>query len=282
MSIVRLSKTVKLVLLFLALSVIVYFFLHHYSNKDNKEVLTIYGNVDIRDVALSFRVFGRISQLNYEEGDRVKQGDVVAVLDKEPYAEDIALSKAQLAQAKANLTNQEKLYKRTVKLVEAGGASQTDLDNALSARDQAKASVDAAQAQLEKSMTNYSDTEIHAPTHGIILTRVREPGAVVAAGGTVYNLMLDQPIWIRTYVDEPSLGFIYPGQKATVTTDSGGQYEGFVGFISPQAEFTPKTVETRELRTDLVYRLRVIIDHPDEGLRQGMPVTVKIHKRAPK
>jgi HlyD family secretion protein len=86
-------------------------------------------------------------------------------------------------------------------------------------------------------------------------------------------------VWVRTYVDEPDLGQVYPGQKATVRTDSGGVYKGQVGFISPQAEFTPKTVETTELRTDLVYRLRVIVADPDEGLRQGMPVTVILEKR---
>jgi len=79
---------------------------------------------------------------------------------------------------------------------------------------------------------------------------------------------------VRTYVDEPNLGNVHPGLAATVTTDSGGRYTGQVGFISPQAEFTPKNVETRQLRTDLVYRLRVIVDNPDQGLREGMPVTV--------
>jgi HlyD family secretion protein len=67
-----------------------------------------------------------------------------------------------------------------------------------------------------------------------------------------------------------------------VTTDSGGKYEGQIGYISPQAEFTPKNVETLQLRTDLVYRLRVIIDQPDAGLRQGMPVTVVLKKAPPK
>ena len=84
------------------------------------------------------------------------------------------------------------------------------------------------------------------------------------------------PVLVRTYIDEPDLGRIAPDMPVTVTTDSGGQYAGRVGFISPVAEFTPRTVQTRELRTSLVYRARIVIDEPDTGLRQGMPVTVQV------
>jgi HlyD family secretion protein len=81
---------------------------------------------------------------------------------------------------------------------------------------------------------------------------------------------------VRTYVNELDLGRVRPDMPARVRTDSarGKAYRGHVGFISPTAEFTPKNVETRELRTDLVYRLRIVVDNPDGGLRQGMPVTV--------
>ena len=81
---------------------------------------------------------------------------------------------------------------------------------------------------------------------------------------------------MRAYVPEPSLGKVSLGMPMRVFTDSqpGKPYAGRVGFISPVAEFTPKNVETEALRTDLVYRLRILIDNPDDGLRQGMPVTV--------
>ena len=112
----------------------------------------------------------------------------------------------------------------------------------------------------------------------MILTRIQEPGAIVAEGAPVYTLSLTAPVWVRTYVAEPDLGRIHPGMPAAVTTDSAPDkvYAGQIGFISPVAEFTPKTVETTSLRTDLVYRLRVIVDNPDNGLRQGMPVTVTL------
>ena len=107
---------------------------------------------------------------------------------------------------------------------------------------------------------------------------MREPGAIVAAGATVYTLSLIDPVWIRAYVSEPQLGRIAPGMKVQVFTDSapGKPYNGQIGYISPVAEFTPKTVETADLRSDLVYRLRVVVTNPDRSLRQGMPVTVRL------
>ena len=105
-----------------------------------------------------------------------------------------------------------------------------------------------------------------------------ELGAIVQAGQTVYTLTLDDPVWIRAYVAQPRLGRIKPGMPVKVAIDSmpGRQYDGTVGFISPQAEFTPKTVQTEQVRDDLVYRIRVIASDPDNVFRQGMPVTVLI------
>ena len=121
----------------------------------------------------------------------------------------------------------------------------------------------------------------YAPNDGIILT-IREPGSVVREADAVYTLSLISPIWIRAFIAEPDLGIVFPGMEAEIYTDTkkGTPYKGHVGFISPVAEFTPKTVETTQLRTDLVYRLRIIAENPDQGLRQGMPVTVKLYRNS--
>ena len=117
-----------------------------------------------------------------------------------------------------------------------------------------------------------------APGAGVILTRVREAGAIVNAGETAFVLSLTSPVWIRTYVSEVDLGRIKPGQEVLVVTDTPGirPINGRVGFIATTAEFTPKSVETRELRTALVYRLRIVAEDPENVLRQGMPVTVTV------
>jgi HlyD family secretion protein len=265
-------------LLLAALGAIVFWFLQEERKKtfEASGPLVLYGNVDIRDVSLGFRVSGRIAGVLYEEGDRASKGDLLAVLDKQPFTDAVDLFAAQLEEAVVTRNKAEKPFQRRAELTKIGAISTEERDDAEAARDEAQARVKTADARLRQALTSLRDTEIYAPSDGVVLTRVREPGAVVSAGETVCTLALDSPVWVRAYIDEPNLGAVFPGQKARVNTDSGGEYEGHIGFISPQAEFTPKTVETARLRTDLVYRLRVIVDNPDKGLRQGMPVTVRI------
>ena len=92
----------------------------------------------------------------------------------------------------------------------------------------------------------------------------------------VFSLAITDPKWVRAYVSEPDLGKVYPGMTASVAVDSfpGRRFEGWVGFISPVAEFTPKPVQTEELRTSLVYEVRVFVKDPSDTLRLGMPATV--------
>ena len=143
--------------------------------------------------------------------------------------------------------------------------------------DAARAQLRAEEASVSQAERRLADSDLFAPGAGEILTRARERGAIVSAGETVFTLTLSSPVWVRTYVNEIDLGRVQPDMPAFVRTDSapGKIYKGHVGFISPTAEFTPKSVETRELRTDLVYRLRIVVDNPDGALRQGMPVTVR-------
>jgi HlyD family secretion protein len=163
-----------------------------------------------------------------------------------------------------------KSAEETLRLAELG-PRQEDIDNA-------RAQLAAEEAMVIQSERRLADAELIAPSAGTILTRAQERGAIVSPGEPIFTLTLTSPVWVRTYVNERDLGRIRPGMTAQVATDSAPDkpYQGHIGFISPTAEFTPKTVETRELRTDLVYRLRVIVDNDDGMLRQGMPVTVTL------
>lgn len=294
-----------------------------------KEGLTLYGNVEIRQVELAFRVSGRVQTMRNEEGDAIKAGALLATLDAKPYEDELRLAQAQLAEAQANLNKLQKgnrseetaqaqaqvnlrqatfdhallEYNRQESLYADKVISKRERDEAKARHEEARAAlesarealrmstagfrdediaagsaaVQAASARLEQAKTRLEDTQLHAPSDGVLLTRVTEPGAVVAAGQTVYALCLHTPVWVRAYVDEPELGFVKPGMKALIFTDSEPDkpYSAQVGFISPEAEFTPKSVETPQLRTALVYRLRIIADNPG-NLRQGMPVTVRL------
>jgi membrane fusion protein YbhG len=218
--------------------------------------------------------------------------------------EEIDQARAQLAQAKANYENALRTFDREDKLLQTHVISQSDYDAATSSRDSlkamvqsaqanldlelagnrkedidnAKAQLDNAQANLDSAKRNLADCQLRASVAGVVITRAVEPGTIVATSTVVYSICETSPVWIRTYVDERDLGRIYPGMKALIYNDTypNHPYAAQVGFISPVAEFTPKNVETRELRTDLVYRLRVILEKPDRYVRQGMPVTVQM------
>ena len=265
-----------LVVVFVVSGIVFYFS----NNKENSDELVIYGNVDVRQVDIGFRVAGQVETLCYEEGDVVAKGTLLAKLDKTPYNSEVAQAAANKDAVEAALVNAEKLLKRRKALIGSGAVSQENLDDVQSQRDQLRANLDQAESALAVALNNLEYTETFAPTEGVILTRIREPGTVVNPADPVYTLSVSSPVWIRAYVSEANLGDVCYGMKAEIVTDAKGapKYTGMVGFISPVSEFTPKTVETTELRTDLVYRLRIYVDNPDGVLKQGMPVTVKLKR----
>ena len=218
--------------------------------------------------------------------------------------EEIAQATALVAEREATLANAKITKNRAEALLKSPAGSQKAFDDSSAAERQAQAALNSARealrlqeigfrtedialakAQFDERKANLqtverqlTDANLIAPSDGSVLSRVREAGAIVQAGETVYVLSLTSPVWVRTYVSEPDLGRIKPGMEVSVHTDTpGGKvYKGRVGFISTAAEFTPKTVETTELRTALVYRIRVIVDGTADELRQGMPVTIDL------
>jgi HlyD family secretion protein len=275
------KKKIFVILILLILIGIGLYFYYAERPKRNEGELILFGNVDIRQVDLGFRVFGRVQTLFFDEGDFIKQGQLMAVLENTPYVEQVNQAKAAVLAAEANLEDAEVKLKRRVGLPPKI-VSEEAYQDALFTRNSLQGTLKQAQATLASNLTNLQDTQMFCPTDGWILTRIREPGSVLNVGDPVFTLSVEAPVWIRAYISEPNLGDIYFGMPAEVTTDTQSMpvYQGRIGFISPVAEFTPKTVETTDLRTDLVYRLRIIIDKPDKWLRQGMPVTVKLRPDA--
>lgn len=240
--------------------------------------LTLYGNVDIRQVDISFRIPGKVKKLFVQEGDFVQEGALLAELDSAPYNHELKQAYARRFSALADYNNAVRLFERRKKLIDVGGVSKEELESSETQHEILKANLEQAEAQLKMAIDNLEYTKVYAPTSGTILSRIREPGSVVEATQAIYTLSIASPVWVRAYVSEPNLGKICYGMRAIVTTDTSelGPFEGKIGFISPIAEFTPKSVETTQLRPDLVYRLRVYINEPSCYLKQGMPVTVNI------
>lgn len=315
-----------LVIVVLAIGAAAYW-LHHDAEGNGR--LTLYGNVDIREVDLGFRTSGRLIEMRLEEGDGVKAGDLIARLDPEPYQDELAAAEAAVGRTRANLDklrtgsrpqeiesaraqareaqaayrNAEQDLVRQRELAAVKVASQKALDLAQARRDETAArlrsaretlalaeegfrteDIAAGEAELAEATARrdlakirLEDAILYAPSAGVILTRIREPGSILREGEPVYTLSLQETVYVRAYVSEPDLGRIAPGNTVWVLTDTSDRhYEGQIGFISPRAEFTPKSVETPDLRTDLVYRLRIVVQDPDDGLRHGMPVTVDL------
>lgn len=249
----------------------------------DKDVLTLFGNIEIRTVDLGFRVEGRIKKMFFEEGDSVKKGTLLASLDNTNYLATFEKSVADIEQAQTASINASSQYERNLPLCAEQTVSKQDCDDLLSIKNETAAKLKSLIAQSKLAKNNLDDTRIFAPDAGIIMTRVQEEGASVSPTQIVYTMSKSKPVWIRAYVNETDLGNIKYNMAARVLTDSTDpktgkkrEYKGRIGYISPVAEFTPKTVQTTDLRTDLVYRIRVYVDEVDEFLRQGMPTTIKI------
>ncbi|MBO9602133.1 MAG: HlyD family efflux transporter periplasmic adaptor subunit [Novosphingobium sp.] len=291
--------------------------------------LKLYGNVDIREVDMGFRVGGRIASIAVEEGDKVRPGQLLAKLDPAPLDSHIAQADASIAQAQAQLAElrngsraqdigqararvqaaQVALRKaqqdvdRRQPLVDPGAISRDLWQATVAQRDQAQAALNEAQQALSKLdigarpeqieaaeaalrgaqaargtlAVDRGDTALRSATAGTVVTRAQEPGAIVQPGATVLTLSIDRPLRVRAYVAESALSRVEPGMKVEVTADGNPKtYHGTIGYVSPRAEFTPKTVQTEDLRTDLVYRLRITVSDPDDRLRQGQPVSVTV------
>lgn len=143
---------------------------------------------------------------------------------------------------------------------------------------QSRAQLDAARQQLAMSQTRLGYVNITSPVTGTVLAKNTEPGEYVSAGTPIVTVAALDDVWLRAYVSETDLGKVKLGQPACVSTDSfpGKAYEGRIAFISSQAEFTPKTVQTPKERVKLVYRIKIDIKNPNQELKPGMPADAEI------
>lgn len=310
-----------------------WYFGNHRAN--SASTLTLYGNVDIRQVQLAFNGSERIAQMLVREGDPVKKGQLLATLDTVRLSRNVDLQQAQLAsqqqvvlrlaagsrpeeisKAQADLEaarieaeNAESTWQRQKDLAEQHFVAKQQADNARAAANAAQAKYHALQetlklvqmgprkediaaaramlkaneAAVEVARKALADASLYAPDNGIIQGRILEPGDMASPQRPVYTLALTDPIWVRAYAQGPDLGKLKPGINADVSTDSfpGKKYRAWIGYISPTAEFTPKSVETTEVRSSLVYQVRIFVCNPQGELRLGMPATVTIPLNEP-
>ena len=233
-------------ILIAAAAAVAAFFLLTAGKKDDDGVITLYGNVDIRQVDMSFRVPGTLKEMFFEEGERVQKGDLLATLDDEDYRRTYEKSLAEIKRCEAQLREAVSLLETNLPLCKQKISSERSCISYANARDEAAAAVEAAKSAGRYEKNQLESTKIYAPADGIVSSRIQEPGATVSAGQPVYTVTKTEPLWIRVYLPEPKLGRVDYGSKAVIVTDgidpATGErkhYRGHVGYISPVAEFTP-------------------------------------------
>jgi HlyD family secretion protein len=249
---------------------------------------TLNGNVEMRDIKISFRgsengapVAKRVKKMNVEEGDTVRKGQELARLEDDMLKAQVLLAKTKLQEVEVELAKLKRDFNRTAALYKKGSTSEKiyeDTKNmyeiAMIKRDSAAASYDLAQIVL-------GEMSIRSPAHGVILTKNVEEGEMIAPGSPVFSLMPNDLVRVKTYGSGEIITNAKPGDKVTVTSDytNDERFLGHISFISSEPEFTPKNIETKELRTSLVYKIRIILDEEKaKKLKPGTPVTVKFLK----
>jgi HlyD family secretion protein len=303
------------------------------SRHGTPKALVLYGNVDLRQVDLPFNASERVIAVLAQEGDHVKQGQLLAQLDTtrlEPQIvkaqadaaaeqevvnrlragsrpQETAQARANVESAQADAANARSQYDRLLSLATSSGGravSHQDIDSAKATVDmadaklavnrkaldlsvagprkediaQAEAQLRSDEAQVALLQRQLADANLTAPLDAVVRSRIVEPGEIASPQKSAFTLAITDPKWVRAYISEPDLGHVREGRRASITVDAfpNRPFEGWVGFISPVAEFTPKEVQTQELRSSLVYEIRVFVKDPGDDLRLGMPATVQL------
>jgi HlyD family secretion protein len=292
--------------------------------------IRISGNIEAHESVVSFKVQGRIVELPVQEGQFVKQGDLLARLDDDDYrqqvrvdeaivrtreaelelamagsrTQEIQAAKQSLIDAKADLELKRTEFTRRQALLAEQGVSREDVDSAATQLKRAqatyervkhsydqivegtrkeeiavrRANLELAREALKMSRVKLAYTVLSAPVSGVALVRQAELGEVVSPGTPVVTIADIDHVWMRGYINETDLGRLRWGQPARVRIDTypNRAYQGRVSFISSQAEFTPKSVETYKERVTLVYRIKIDLDNPNHELKPGMPAEAVI------
>ncbi len=301
------------------------------SGNDDTNTIEESGTIETKDVIVSAQVGGVILKQLRDEGDIVKEGDTLLIIDHESLdlqlkqsealeqgakaqydllingarKEDIKSSGELLNQAKANFELAEKDYNRMKNLYDLQAITKKQYDEAetrftvtksqLTAaeqsfnkiknlarteeKEQAKANLDKSSAAVLLIKKSIKDCYVTSPLNGVIAKRFNEKGEYIAPLGSLFKISNQDDIEIKIYISETDLGKVKIGQEAKISVDSykDKTYNGKVIYISPEAEFTPKNIQTKDERTKLVYAVKIKVKNENGELKNGMPADAIIN-----
>ncbi|HVN67672.1 MAG TPA: efflux RND transporter periplasmic adaptor subunit [Candidatus Sulfotelmatobacter sp.] len=248
----------KILLLAVVLIVIGGFIYYFYKNSLDHG-LTASGTIEATDVTVSSKVVARALEVKVDEGSQVKQGDVLAVLDPSELQQTLNSAQAKYQIAEDDFARNKQLF--ADKMI-----SPQQYDASSSTLDVAKAALDTAQIQLD-------NTTIKAPISGVILVKAIEPGELATVGTPIVTMADLTVVKLIVYLAEQNVGKVSLGEEVAVSVDSypNQKFLGKITYISDQAEFTPKSIQTKEERTTQVFGIKIEIPNPDLKLKPGMP-----------
>lgn len=285
-------------------------------SSDDKNIIEASGTIEGTEVNIGSEVAGKVRAVRVSEGARVSKGDTLVIIDDADYQLQLRQAEANAAavdaqyrqalegfrkedilQAEATFKAAEKDYLRMKELLAAQTITQKQYDDAytryVSAQqtyekltrglrkseiDVARARSEQAAAQAELLRKKVRDCHILAPSEGIVSLKAVEPGELVTPGTNVLRITYLDRVKLTIYVNEQQLGNVKLGQKAEVRIDSQPDriFEGKVVYISPNAEFTPKNIQTKEERTKIVFGVKIEIENRDGVLKPGLPADAKL------
>lgn len=245
--------------------------------RTHKEI-KVSGNIEGNDVRISFRVGGQILNLLADEGSDLKIGQIVARLNTDELYKIKKEAEAQLKAAEFQYKFSNDDYIRAINLYKAGSISAQRRDQYKTKADTDWANVKQLKASLELANTRLGWADLASPLNGYILVKSAEEGEVVQTGAPVFTAVDLNNVWVTAYINETDVGKVNLNQRAIVKIDSfpHKSYKGWVSFISQQAEFTPKYIQTTMERVKLVYRIKVRVDNSSLELKPGMPADAYI------
>jgi HlyD family secretion protein len=249
----------RMALLLAVVVIIALGFIYYFYKNSLDHGLTASGTIEVTDVTVSSKVVARVLEVKVDEGSQVKQGETLAVLDPSELQQALNGAQAKYQIAKDDFARNRQLF--ADKMI-----SPQQYDASSSALDVAKAALDTAQIQFDNAV-------IKAPISGVILVKAIEPGELATIGTPIVTMADLSLVKLTVYLAEQNVGKVSLGEAVNVSVDSypNQKFVGKITYISDQAEFTPKSIQTKEERTTQVFGIKIEIPNPDQKLKPGMP-----------
>ena len=253
------KRLIPLIVVALALLIATLYFEVFRHLGEDSSVIEGSGTIEVTEIEIASKIAGRVVSIPKEEGTAVQRGELMVKLEYDEL-------NAQRISARASLVNAEKNLKRVRDLYRTGSVSKKDLDNAETAYRVAKANFDRISATIGNAV-------IYAPIDGIVLEKNLEVGEMAFPGTPIVTIANLSKPWIKIYVNERRLGLVKLGQRAEIFVDTypDRPFQGRIIAISNRAEFTPKTIQTKEERVKLMFAVKIAVENPELILKPGMP-----------